>query len=223
MVEFPISVRQAFFLPYKKSVRFIEVQVAKRAAAAQEESDAKLAATAKATVEGKSAAQPPKAKGIDVGTVAALGVAISGFVSVITAIIGGILGLGLWQIPLAVIGVLLAISGPSMLIAWLKLRQRTLGPILDANGWAINGRIKVNVSLATRLTDAKALPPNSSRRIIDPYERKSRWPIIVLCVVILAIAGYGFYAYENGYWPFENETSDPVPAGSAPDNSKDKT
>jgi hypothetical protein len=219
VVEFPISVRQAFFLPYKKFVRFIEEQVAKRAAAAQEESDAKLAATAKATAEGKPAAEPAKVKRIDVGTVAAIGVAISGFVSVITAIIGGILGLGLWQIPLAVIGVLLAISGPSMLIAWLKLRQRTLGPILDANGWAINGRIKVNVSLATRLTDAKALPPNASRQFSDPYEQRKRWPMDVLCVLILAVVGYGIYAHINNFWPFQDEVSDPIPVESAPAKS----
>jgi len=215
VIEFPISVRQAFFLPYKKFVRFIEEQVAKRAAAAQAETDAKLAATAKATADGKAAVFP-KPKKIDVGTVAALGVAISGFVSVLTAIIGGILGLGLWQIPLAVIGVLLAISGPSMLIAWLKLRQRTLGPILDANGWAINGRIKVDVSLATRLTDMKTLPPNKSRRLSDPYEKRRTWPVIVLALVVVAAVAWGFFAHQQRYWPFMDKATETAPVKAAP-------
>jgi len=35
---------------------------------------------------------------------------------------------------LGALGLLLAHLGPSMLIAWLKLRQRNVGPILDANG-----------------------------------------------------------------------------------------
>ncbi len=208
VMEFPISVRQAFLQPYKKFIRFIEEQVAKRAAAAQAETDAKLAATATAKADGKTDTDPNK---INIGTVAALGVAISGFVSVLTAIIGGILGLGLWQIPLAVIGVLLAISGPSMLIAWLKLRQRTLGPILDANGWAINGRIKVDVALATRLTDKKTLPPNTSRRFRDPYQKRRTWPVIVLAVVIVAATAWGFYAHEQRYWPFQEKGPKPIP------------
>ena len=210
VIEFPISIRQAFFLPYKKFVRFVEEQVAKRAAAAQAETDAKLAATA----EGKKGADPTKVKKIDVGTVAALGVAISGFVSVLTAIIGGILGLGLWQIPLAVIGVLLAISGPSMLIAWLKLRQRTLGPILDANGWAINGRIKVDVALATRLTDKKTLPPHASRRLSDPYHRRRVWPGVVLIVLVIGAIAWSFYAHQRQFWPFQARPTKPVPSES---------
>ncbi|MEZ5277590.1 MAG: hypothetical protein R3F07_14515 [Opitutaceae bacterium] len=204
VVDFPISVRQAFFQPYKKFVRFIEEQVTKRAAAAQAEADAKLEATALAK-PGDPKPELLKPKKIDVGTVAALGVAISGFVSVFTAIIGGILGLHLWQIPVAVIGVLLAISGPSMLIAWLKLRQRTLGPILDANGWAINGRIKVNVSLATRLTDAKRLPPNASRQINDPYQRRRVWPAVAVGLIVIAAGGYAFFAHRNSLWPFAKE------------------
>jgi len=46
------------------------------------------------------------------------------------------------------LGLLLAISGPSMLIAWLKLRQRNVGPILDANGWSVNALAKINIPLA---------------------------------------------------------------------------
>lgn len=218
VIEFPISIRQAFFLPYKKLVRFVEEQMAKRAAAAQAETDAQLQASATAaaagTTDGKT--KPIEPKKIDVGTVAALGVAISGLVTVLTAIIGGILGLHLWQIPIAVLGVLLAISGPSMLIAWLKLRQRTLGPILDANGWAINGRIKVNVALATRLTDAKKLPANSSRMLKDPYQRQRLWPVLTLVLIVVAGVFYGLLAHRNHYWPFAAETEAPAPVAEQP-------
>lgn len=216
VIEFPISIRQAFFLPYKKLVRFVEEQVAKRAAAAQAETDAKLQASATDVTKGKAKVDAAKPKKIDVGTVAALGVAISGIVTVLTAIIGGILGLHLWQIPVAVLGVLLAISGPSMLIAWLKLRQRTLGPILDANGWAINGRVKVNVALATRLTDAKKLPSNSSRMLKDPYQRRRLWPILTLVLIVVAGVFYGLAAHRHHLWPFPPETEAPVPPAEAP-------
>ena len=71
-------------------------------------------------------------------------------------------GLGLWM-PLGFVGALLLISGPSMLIAWLKLRRRNLGPILDANGWALNAMAKVNVPLGGSLTKLAKLPAGSSR------------------------------------------------------------
>ena len=40
-----------------------------------------------------------------------------------------------------------------MLLAWLKLRRRNLGPILDANGWAINSRARINVSFGAAMTE----------------------------------------------------------------------
>ena len=55
IIDNPISVRQAFFAPYKKLVRMIEEQVAKRAAAADAASDAQLAATAQAAASGQPA------------------------------------------------------------------------------------------------------------------------------------------------------------------------
>ena len=73
VIENPISIRQAFWSPYKKLVRMIEEQVAKRAAAADSASDAKISAAATATANADKA--KPEAKKVDVGTVAALGVA----------------------------------------------------------------------------------------------------------------------------------------------------
>ena len=67
-----------------------------------------------------------------------------------------------WQIPLIVLGLILVISLPSMFIAALKLRHRTLGPILEANGWAINGRVKINIPFGAKLTKIATLPPESA-------------------------------------------------------------
>ncbi|HZL99530.1 MAG TPA: hypothetical protein VFD43_04680, partial [Planctomycetota bacterium] len=182
VVENPISIRQAFWSPYKKLVRLIEEQVAKRAAAKEAESDAKLASTA-GTAAGTAA---PPAKKIDVGTVAAISVAIAGIGALITTLIGymaGLFTLPFWQLALVLAGVLLLISTPSMLIAWLKLRQRNLGPILDANGWAVNGRVKLNVRFGGSLTKVAALPEGSIPAA-DPFgEKPSPWPKLIQLVV----------------------------------------
>jgi hypothetical protein len=96
-----------------------------------------------------------------------------------------------WWIPVALVGLVLVISGPSMLIAWLKLRQRNLGPILDANGWAVNARAKVNVPFGGALTAVAALPPGAERSMTDAYaEKRSPWPVVIVAVLVLGVAIY---------------------------------
>ncbi len=183
----PISIRQAFFAPYKKFVRLIEEQVAKRAAAADADANARLAdAAALAANSNKSASK------IDIGTVAALGVAVGAIGGAVGAVVTGLAKLSLTQLPLVPLSLMAAISGPSMLIAWLKLRQRNLGPLLEANGWAINGRVKINLPFGTKLTDLATFPANSRRSLEDPYEDKAaarqRRRLLALAVLLAAAA-----------------------------------
>ncbi|WPG38342.1 hypothetical protein [Variovorax sp. EBFNA2] len=198
LIENPTSVAQAFFAPYKKFVRLIEEQVAKRAAASEAGSQAALqtlagkVATADRPVDAgapaKSPAKPgpilPTGSRIDVGTVAAIGVALGSISAVLVGIFGKFVDLGQW-IPVALVGIVIAISGPSMLIAWLKLRQRSLGPILDASGWAINGRMKVNVRLGGMLSQTARVPPGAKRIAPDPYRQRHglAGALAVTCVV----------------------------------------
>nr|MBA2538099.1 hypothetical protein [Deltaproteobacteria bacterium] len=152
VVDAPLSIRQAFWTPYKKFARAIEERVAKRAAAADAESNTKLATTAGHVGEAdKLVDKKPEKKGVDIGTVAALGVAVGGIAAVVTAILGGVFGLGWWA-PIGIVGIVIAISAPSMILAFIKLRRRNLGPLLDANGWAINALTKINVPFGTVLT-----------------------------------------------------------------------
>lgn len=192
IVDNPISIRQAFWSPYKKLVRFIDEQIAKRAAAADSASTAKLqgAATTATTVDPKAPPAPPKK--IDVGSVAAIGIAfgaIGTFLATLAAYAVGILQLGPLAIIGALAGVLLLISGPSMLIAYLKLRKRNLGPILDANGWAVNALAKITVPFGAALTGVPKLPAGSTRDIRDPFaEKKSPWPYLIVAAIILWLA-----------------------------------
>ena len=194
IVSNPISIRQAFWSPYKKVLRGIQEAIAKKAADADSAATAKLAAGAQAAGEAAvKGGEPPKPK-FEVGTIAALGVAVTGITGVFTALLTSFLGLGAW-IPLGILGVILAISGPSMFIAWLKLRQRNLGPILDANGWAVNTMTKVNIPLGGSLTELPKIPAGSERSLVDPYApKKSPWPKILAWLVVLGLIGYALYA-----------------------------
>ena len=223
IVDNPISIRQAFFSPYKKFLRMIEEQVAKRAAAADAEANAKLAAAADKTANADKAKPAEAPKKVDVGAVAAIGVAVTGAVSVMTLILGYIFGMKPWQYPLAFLGIVLLISGPSMLIAWLKLRQRTLGPILEGNGWAINGRVKINIPFGTRLTQRAILPAGAQRSLDDPYADKAAARLrtrIYIVLVLLAVAAiwvrYDHSQRGHYFWKKGTPAAAPVETPPAP-------
>jgi hypothetical protein len=73
----------------------------------------------------------------------------------------------------------------------LKLRKRNLGPILDANGWAVNANAKMNVPFGKSLTQIGILPSGSQRDLVDPFaEKKSPWPKIIVVLIVLGVAAY---------------------------------
>lgn len=193
IVDHPISVGQAFWAPYKKVLRWIEDSVAKRAAAADDAASTRLQAAAAPSVAGAPAPAAPAGPRIDIGVVAALGVAVGGIASAVGLFMQSLFGLGIFM-PLGFLGLLLLISGPSMLIAYLKLRQRNLGPILDANGWAVNTLTRINLPLGRSLTSVAELPPGAERSFADPYaERKRRWPLVLFLLLLLAAIGAGLW------------------------------
>jgi hypothetical protein len=199
IIENPISLRQAFWLPYKSFVRMIESQVAKRASAADAQSTATLqqAAVSTANPEQVKVTQPPKK--LDIGIVAALGVAAGALGTFIATVMGytaSIIRLGPLAIIGALAGLMLLISGPSLVLAYIKLRKRNLGPILDASGWAVNAKARISVPFGTVLTQVATLPPGAQRDLTDPYaEKKSPWPK----VAVLALLIYLAYATLNHF------------------------
>jgi hypothetical protein len=206
IIENPISIPQAFWAPYKKVVRMIEEQVAKRAAAADTAATQQLQQGATSVVQAdqpKPAPPPaqPKTK-MDTGTLAAIGLVLATLLGALGGIFGAIAKLPAWQVPLAILGILLAISLPSMLLAWLKLRKRNLGPILDANGWAVNAKARMNVPFGGSLTGVAALPPGSQRDMVDPFAEKKRpWSLYITLAVIVVLAICWYLGKLDGALP----------------------
>jgi hypothetical protein len=217
-----ISIRQAFWAPYKKAARMVHEQIAKRAATADQAAATKLVQTAnkleEAAAKGQPAPPPPEPKKVDPGMIAALSVGAAGLGGMIGGIVSGFLNLkGL--MPLGVLAIILIISGPSMLLAWLKLRKRNLGPILDANGWAVNARAKINVPFGASLTSVATLPPGSLRDSVDPFaEKKSPWPPIILTVLVLTLAAYLLFKFGlfDKWFGSHPASSPPAAANAAP-------
>jgi len=198
IVANPISLRQAFWQPYKRFVRWVEEQIAKRAAEADAAASQKLAAAATA-VASKSAAPaaPGTPQKVDVGTVAALGVAfgaIGGFFAAVATLGKDLWAQGAFAMVGAILGVMVLISGPSLVMTYIKLRKRNLGPILDANGWAVNAKARINVPFGTRLTAIAELPPGSTRDLVDPFEETRRPWKLYATLVLLVYLGWRWSA-----------------------------
>ena len=201
ILDNPISIRQAFWAPYKKCLRMIEEQVAKRAAAAGDAATARMQA---ATATGQPPPPPPPPKKVDPGILAAIGLVLSTLLVALGGIFAAFVKLPLWQMPLAIAGILLAVSIPSMIIAWLKLRKRNLGPILDANGWAVNSKAKINVPFGASLTKIAVLPPGAQRDLVDPFaEKRKPWGLYLTIFVILLLAGCWYFGQLDKVLPLK--------------------
>lgn len=199
ILEHPIGIRQAFWSPYKRAGKMIGEQLQKFAAARSQAAETKLVTSA--LEAGKAPAEAPKAPpapfdvGKFAGIFAAIGLAVGALGTALASVLTGLLDLRWWQMPLVLVGALLAVSGPSMLIAWFKLKQRNLGPLLDANGWAVNARARINIPFGTSLTGVAKLPEGASAlHMVDPFaEKKQRWPYYV---AVLLLAGVAWAAWH---------------------------
>jgi hypothetical protein len=103
-----------------------------------------------------------------------------------------------------------------MLLAWLKLRQRNLGPLLDANGWALNGRARVNVAFGAALTGLARLPKGARRSLDDPYaDKQTPWKLYGTLAFLLVTAAT-WYAGKLDRWLPERVRSTEVLGEYAP-------
>lgn len=197
IVDNPISIKQAFWSPYRKVSRFIEKQVNKFAA----EQDDKVTSSATKNIEeshakmveapqqaaAPKAAPPPFDIGKFVGIFAAISLALGAIGTAIASVIAGFMGLVWWKMPLAIAGILLLISGPSMIMAYLRLRTRNLAPILDANGWAVNATVIVNIPFGNMLTHLAELPHGSKLNMNDPFTQK-KFPLVPIIIGFVLLA-----------------------------------
>lgn len=165
VIDNPISIGQAFWSPYRKLAQWIQDLVQKKAAEKEQknfdESTQKLQISFDKTT-GEQNLDRAKTGAFDVakfaGIFAALGMGLGMIGSALSRIVSGVNGMPLWKTAIWIAVLLLVISGPSMLIAWFKLRKRNIAPLLNANGWAVNAESIVNVIFGATLTNQAQFP-----------------------------------------------------------------
>ena len=205
VVDNPISVLQAFWSPYRRMATAVENLINKSAA----EKDNKMMADATAKINAApttlpatpaggadAAAKPAAAPPFDIakfaGIFAAIGMAVGMIGTALVTLAKGLWALSWWQLLLVFLGILLLISGPAMVLAWLKLRRRNIAPILNANGWAVNAASKISIPFGETLTDMAKYP---KMKLKDPYAKKGMpaWAKVLITLLILAAAGAVWY------------------------------
>ena len=211
IIDNPISIRQAFWTPYRKFGQWVEDLINKRAAEKEQkqfesitqnvEQKSQELPSAETAVVAEKKPEPKPVAPFDIakfaGIFAAIGMALGMIGTMLVSVAQGWVALSWWQQILVFLGILLLISGPSMLIAWLKLRRRNLAPLLNANGWAVNADTIINVLFGATLTDMAKYP---LLKLKDPYIKEGmpawqKWLIAVLVVAVLAAAAWFVYKY----------------------------
>ncbi len=201
IISNPISVRQAFYSPYKKLARTISDRINKSAESRNDKVNADLTSKANTASVPTSAADAEAAKA---GAAKAGSFDIAKFAGIFAAV-----GMGLGLIGTALMAVIkpwynvfillavivLLISGPSMFLAWRKLRKRNISPVLNVNGWAMNATALVNTTFGGTLTSLAKFPVVS---VPDPYApKKHTGRNIFLCLMLLAGIFAALYFTDN--------------------------
>ncbi|MCF0185125.1 MAG: hypothetical protein HUJ98_01385 [Bacteroidaceae bacterium] len=210
VIDNPISISQAFWWPYKKVGKFVEEKISKMAS--EKESNVLNDATTK--IDAQTAEAPAEegaptptaqekakamASSFDIakfcGIFAAIGIALGAIGTFLLTIGRGFLSLTWWQMPLSIIAIMLLISGPSMFIAWMKLRKRNLAPLLNANGWAVNATARINDKFGCTLTQQAKFPISASLKRNDPFADKdvSIWTKLLIMVVLAVLVVGGLW------------------------------
>jgi hypothetical protein len=216
IIDNPISISQAFWSPYRKIAKVIEDFVNKSAA----EKDAKILKDATEKINtapaniGKdpaAAAPAPFDIGKFAGIFAAFGMALGMIGTALSNIFNDFIVLKWWQMVILFISIMLIISGPSMVMAWMKLRRRNIAPLLNANGWAVNAPSIISILFGETLTEIARFP---KLNIQDPYADKEMSKTkkvlitIVILVVLAALVFVLYYLCTNGF--LQNLCSTPV-------------
>lgn len=215
IIDNPINISQSFWSPYRRMATAIENLINKSAA----DKDSKMMAKATANInaaptktaeEAKAAAAaPPFDIAKFAGIFAAIGVAVGMIGTALASLFKGLFALNWWQLIILFVGIILVISGPAMVMAWMKLRRRNIAPLLNANGWAVNAIAKISIPFGETLTEIAQYP---KLKLQDPYAKKGmatwkKWCISILLIAVVAATLWIF----NVFAPINKNLKSPLP------------
>ena len=192
IIDNPISIGQAFWSPYRKLGEWVSGLITKSAAEKEKKSFADMTAKLQTPpAAGQSAPAQPFDVAKFAGIFAAIGLAIGSIGTFLTSLLSEVKEMHAWAL-LIVPAILIVVSGPSMILAWMKLRKRNLAPLLNANGWAINADAIISVLFGNTLTEQAQFPV---LKLADPHakikklSKGGKWTIAIAALLLgIAVA-----------------------------------
>ena len=187
IIDNPISIHQSFWTPYRKFANWVEEKINKSAAEKDAKAFGDLTAKADAAVDPNAEKKPAFDIAKFAGIFAAIGMALGMIGAALVSVAEGMSGFKWWQYIIVFVCILLVISGPSMIMAYLKLRRRNLAPVLNANGWAVNADALVSVLFGRTLTEQVLLPVVKLPKVKKGMSAGEKWALAIGIIVAIGI------------------------------------
>jgi len=215
VVENPISVWEAIKAPFHRLGNLISSKIEQFAASKAKEAEESAAKglnevnlappPTSAPAGAPPAAKPGTSPGMMMGVVAGGGLAMAALGSAAAYIVSVVSQKGfLYNLFTAVLTIVVLIGLFAAILGWLKLRLRDLGPLLEANGWAVNIRMRVSGHLSRRFTRIPALPRDRQLKRLENVgallaedSEEFQWKRVLWTSLICAALLCGWLLYRH--------------------------
>jgi hypothetical protein len=187
LLENAISISEAVRAPFRRASAFVSKRIEDMTGAQLEsKTTATTADLGKALDSGAATvaaagtappAPPAKSKEGGIGMRDLLlggGIAFAALGSALAYVVSALSKVNPLNALLATFTVMVVIAMLSAFLGWLKLRSRDMAPVLEANGWALNARMKVTRVLGGVFTRVPALPAGAVVDRLDVLKLRDR-------------------------------------------------
>jgi hypothetical protein len=192
VISNPVSIWEAIVAPFERIRQTIVDKLTAALGTQAQALEGKAAQGAQTSVAPAGAPPPPKPpdpaannlQGLLVGG----SVAFAAIGSSAAYIFQTIASLGLTQ---TIVGIASVTGGMALLfgiLGWLRLRQRDIAALLEACGWALNGRMRLTHYLSVLFTRRPSLPPGARRKRQLPTNTRPAFVVLLVVVVLGALA-----------------------------------
>lgn len=215
LVQQPVSISEALRMPFYKFGEFIsnladrffstksqdaqkQLEVNLNSAATAATTPGALPGSATGAPAAQAKPQTPAVSGSMMLMGSGIGIAAIG--SSIAFIVKQLAHVSIWNVLAVLLGIILIFGGPVVVVSLVKLYRRNLSRFLEANGVAVNRRMRLSRRMGTIFTYVPKLPRATflKRDLVNYFSHPiSNWPLRILLILLLAaLCAWG------GYWGF---------------------
>lgn len=222
-IQQPVSIMEAIKMPFYKFGDFVQKQADKFFSTRSKQYEDSLAKDiqAKSALPAPGASTPPPAAAPSgssqmSGSMLLMGggVGIAAIGSAFAFIAKSVQGISIMSLITVILGIMLVFGGPIILISLIKLFRRNLSIFLEANGFALNGQMRLSLRMGRFFTYTPPLPGRikifkkdllnvpDSMEFINMQKKRTALAIFLLLIVLVECALLFWVKYGNfaSFW-----------------------